>query len=432
MRLHNFAVPIVPHPAERNNEQQQKVEGEARHAPAADGLIDVLLDGEHLLLRVLLKLRDDGLRRASLLQLLLHVAQLVGLDVDRRARHRHSGRDRGQLELHLRLKLGHVCGQCLDGTGLRPQHTLRRPLQLLKAVEPRLVVQDWVRHALEVAGLKVDDVVVIHQVAGGRRDGEVRAGRDVHVAHLEAVVPLAVVADARLLKPQLELPRVVRDVHARVVEHRDILPRLVVPEVVGAPRIVPCPRQDLLRLVKLLFGVGDVVLRAIVQHRVYVWVFVMVLLVDVLEGVEEDAKAFPVVFPAKYRTLDHVVPRGEPDGDAVAKQVLRLAGRAKLHREAPVGRCQGVPVPDPALLALLLRSQPHEPVVGHRRSAQFPVVNESHTRERVDSCERCLEGMLVYGNRHDLRGRLCLGRLLTALRGHQPDQERHRQHRAQF
>ena len=44
--------------------------------------------------------------------------------------------------------------------------------------------------------------------------------------------------------------------------------------------------------------------------------------VDVLEGVEENADTIPLVFTTKHRTLNVVMSLDQPDGEAIAIQVL--------------------------------------------------------------------------------------------------------------
>mmetsp|Transcript_1566 Transcript_1566/g.4626 ORF Transcript_1566/g.4626 Transcript_1566/m.4626 type:complete len:537 (-) Transcript_1566:2-1612(-) len=407
VRLHDLAVPVVAHAAEGDDEQQQKVEGEIGHASARlERLLELRLHLLHLVGRVLLELRDDLGRGGLLLHPLLDLAQLVGLVVDRRAGDGHARLDRRELELHLLLQLVDRRRQRLERGGVGgerasvvPLHRLGWPQvelgllhrrQRLLLVEPRLVVLVHVVDAFRPAHDEVHDVVVVDQVTRRRRDSKVAAARQLDVLGLEALVPLSVVSDRGLLEAQVEAPLRSRvgDVHARVVEHRHVLPRLVVPKVERAARVVVGAGQDLLCLVELLLRVGHVVLRAVVDHRVDVRVLVMVLLVNVLEGVEEDAEPRPIVLPAKHGPLDHVVRRREPDREPVPEEVLRLARRAQLHREAPLAALEGVAVGDPPLLRLLLRRQPHEPPVRHRGAAQLPVGDNAHAREVVYGLER--------------------------------------------
>jgi len=57
VRLHDFAVAVVPHPAERDDEQKEEVEGHVGHAAArAKCARNLLLHRHHLVLRVLLQL----------------------------------------------------------------------------------------------------------------------------------------------------------------------------------------------------------------------------------------------------------------------------------------------------------------------------------------------------------------------------------------
>ena len=64
--------------------------------------------------------------------------------------------------------------------------------------------------------------------------------------------------------------------------------------------------------------------RAVVHHRVVVRVLVVVGVVEVLEGVEEDAHARPVVLAAEDGPLDVVRVGDEPDRQTCARTVRRL------------------------------------------------------------------------------------------------------------
>jgi len=126
----------------------------------------------------------------------------------------------GQLELHRLLELVHVRSERLDRRRLRAQHArvvplrrLRRPqVELLEdgallcvlCVDPRLMVSDRVDDSLERAHGELHDVMVVDQVARGRRDAEVGVGRQLDILHLKAVEPLAALAQRRLLQSQLE------------------------------------------------------------------------------------------------------------------------------------------------------------------------------------------------------------------------------------
>ena len=60
----------------------------------------------------------------------------------------------------------------------------------------------------------------------------------------------------------------------------------------------------------------------VVRHGINIRMFVVVGKVDVLEGVEENAETIPLVFTTKHRTLNVVMSLDQPDGEAIAIQVL--------------------------------------------------------------------------------------------------------------
>mmetsp|Transcript_29143 Transcript_29143/g.61271 ORF Transcript_29143/g.61271 Transcript_29143/m.61271 type:complete len:299 (+) Transcript_29143:523-1419(+) len=214
--LHDLPVSVIADAGEGNKHQK---EDDERPAPTPRAVLHL----QHFFLErlnVQVGLAQFILHTLRILQLLVHLPQVLVLLIYRLARHRKAGNDRSHLKLKHLLQLVHVCVERLDGSRLRAQHArvvalkpLGRPQVVLLDFElqllllrghPVLVVGDRVVNLLERAHREVDDVVVVNEVACGRRDGEVALlDRHHDVAHLEAVVPLALAAAVRLLDAHL-------------------------------------------------------------------------------------------------------------------------------------------------------------------------------------------------------------------------------------
>mmetsp|Transcript_23718 Transcript_23718/g.48188 ORF Transcript_23718/g.48188 Transcript_23718/m.48188 type:complete len:406 (-) Transcript_23718:44-1261(-) len=368
-------------------------------------LLDLLLDGFDLrgvLLGLLFLLFLLG-------ELLFNLAQIGALVIDVALSDLQAVGEGCELELHALLELVHVRCERLDGGSLCPQYprvvSLRRlrrtQVKLLEEgsllrvlrVHPRLVVGDRVGDALKRSDSELYDVVVVDEVPGGRGDTEVGTGRQLDVFHLEAVKPLTPLAQRRLLQSQLERLVLVREVDARVVEHRYVMARLKISELKGAARVVRCAGQRLLGRVGRL-RVGDVPFRAVIHDGVNVGMLVVMRVVQILKRVEEDADSCPVIFPAENGALNVVRVGDKPDRKAIAIQVHRGAAGTELEECSPLRGSQRRARCHPALLRLALAGETQEIAVHDRRATNLPRREVSHASVGADlvkwRCERLI------------------------------------------
>ncbi len=220
----------------------------------------------------------------------------------------------------------------------------------------------------QAVGEELEDVVVVGQATGRRRDAKVAKGREEDV-----------------LRAQTQLV-VVLVVGVAAVEHHRQHVLVVLNLGADGKGLVAKVAQAALQLLVDAVGVVVVALRAVIDHRHHVGV---VALVVVVEGVEEEGEALPVVGRAEDRPL-RVLDVGVPEGEAVgADAALAVDAEHQLHLP-PVEGGLGAG-PDLALLRAQRGRDADHLLAGDGRPGVLPEGHRAVLLRQVGA----LEGVLV-------------------------------------
>mmetsp|Transcript_4153 Transcript_4153/g.7866 ORF Transcript_4153/g.7866 Transcript_4153/m.7866 type:complete len:313 (+) Transcript_4153:61-999(+) len=311
MTLDQISVVSVAHDTYPDD---NKHEEEERHAPArvVRYLLGVFLHVIYLVLRALLGLVDGPLHLA--VELLLEVGDAalhLGL---------HSGQYGGFKELHavldhvlLLLELRYGVLQLLVDARELVLQVVNEHLELVGGLV-RFVLLNGVDLGLRVRGvdLKCNDVMVVGKSSSCSGDAKARTREEVlgellleasnSCASLPVVLALAIDFndDAVLVVEQADTGK---------VEGGEVVPALMVPKALDVAA------EDLL-------GSNLGLRRAVVDEKGDVPVLLAVL--DVLEGVDDDGDALKLGVHAVEAALSWARRRGQPHADAVAEELAAL------------------------------------------------------------------------------------------------------------
>mmetsp|Transcript_15949 Transcript_15949/g.42976 ORF Transcript_15949/g.42976 Transcript_15949/m.42976 type:complete len:380 (-) Transcript_15949:205-1344(-) len=364
VRLHDLVVPVLSIREQGDDEHEQKpplppkASTLALHVLAellghlANALVHVVpnvvvhalrhlvfevVDVEFLVLDQLLGVADAAVYGGELiLEAVLQKSQV-----------RAQALDLLRLLLHERV---HVCGGAHWPRWHEVQHGR---VHLFHRLDPR-PLQGQVRDTRPVVHFEGEHVVVVHEVPRGRGEAKVVVPRQLTHLSVDAVHPVSLVRRS-LAHLDLDAAFVVLDMRKRGVLDREVIAHLRVAEVEGAARALVLARHRVPRAglsAHLLVVPGLVVVCAVIGDDGDIGVLVVVGLVDVLEGVEEDTQPLPHVLPAKDLAGHVLCPLAKPQRETVAKELGAAPAHAELEHRGPRLKVDGHAIEYPTTVAL--------------------------------------------------------------------------------